>query len=151
MDAHLELIWRMAGVQTSLAVAVDQWPKAVRFAADDRDHQRQPERASANKRGRCASDTEPNRQRVLQWARVNSLSGECRTVLARPVNVRVLADVQKQIEFFGEERIVVLELQAEERKCFDERAAPGDDFGPAVGEQIERRELLEDAHGVGRA
>src|SRR5207253_9334821 len=38
MNAHLELIWRMAGAQTSLAVAVDQWPEAVRFAADDRNH-----------------------------------------------------------------------------------------------------------------
>ena len=67
-----------------------------------------------------ASDTEPNRQRVLQRARVNSLPGECGAVFARPVNVRVLADVQKQIEFLGEKRIVVLELQPEERKRFDE-------------------------------
>src|SRR5438128_11667736 len=38
MNAHLELIWRMAGAQTSLAVTVDQWPEAVRFASDDGDH-----------------------------------------------------------------------------------------------------------------
>jgi hypothetical protein len=32
----------------------------------------------------------------------------------------MLADLQKQIEFLGEERIVVLEFQPEERKRFDE-------------------------------
>ena len=133
----------MSSAQTSLAVAVDQWPKAVRLAADDRDHQRQSERAGANKGAGCAADTEPNRQRVLQRARINSLPGERRSVLARPVNMRVLADVQKQIELLGEERIVVLELQAEERKCFDERAAPGNDLRSSVRKQIERRELLE--------
>ena len=51
---------------------------------------------------------------------INSLSGEWRAVFARPVNVRVLADVQKQIEFLGKERIVVLELQPEQGKRFDE-------------------------------
>jgi hypothetical protein len=34
--------------------------------------------------------------------------------------MRVLADVQKQIELLGKERIVVFELQAEEWECFDE-------------------------------
>src|ERR1700736_6194293 len=141
----------MAGAQTSLTVTIDQRPKPVRLAADNRDHQWQSERASANKRGRCASDTEPNRQRVLEWARINSLAGECRAVLTRPVNMRVLTSVQKQIEFFGEQRIVVFELQAEERKCFDERAAPGDDLRPPMREKIKSGELLENAHRVGRA
>src|ERR1700730_17484750 len=122
----------MAGGQTRLAVAVDEWPKAVRFAADDRDHQRQPEHAGASKRGRRASDTEPNRQRILQRARGNSLAGEWSAVLARPVNMRVLADVQKKIELLGEERIVVLELQAEERKRFDERPGSGNYLRPAI-------------------
>jgi len=41
-------------------------------------------------------------------------------VFARPLNVRVLADLQKQIELLGEKRIVILEFQSEERKRFDE-------------------------------
>src|SRR5207237_9466037 len=98
-----------------------------------------------------ASATEPNLQRVLQRPRVNSLPGECRAVFAGPVNVRVLTDVQKQIELLGKERIVVLELQPKERECFDERAAPGDDLCPSVRKEIKRRELLEHAHRVGRA
>ena len=59
------------------------------------------ERACANEEAGCATHTAPNRQRVLQPARVNSLPGQCRAVLARPVNMRVLADVQKQIELLG--------------------------------------------------
>jgi hypothetical protein len=41
-------------------------------------------------------------------------------MFARPVNVRVLANVQKQIEILGKKRIVVLEFEAEEGKRFDE-------------------------------
>src|SRR5438270_6102408 len=35
MNADLELIWRMSRAQTSVTVAVDQWPERVRFPADD--------------------------------------------------------------------------------------------------------------------
>src|SRR5256885_9933882 len=120
MDAHLELVRRMAGAQTRLAVTIDQWPEPVRLAADDRDHQRQPERAGANEGTGRAADTEPNRQRILKRARVHSLPSEGRAVLARPVDMRLVADVQKQIDLPSEKRIVVLELQAEERERFDE-------------------------------
>src|SRR5258708_1772985 len=106
MDAHLELIRRVSGAETRFAIAVDQRPKTVRLASDDRDHQRQPEHPGANKGARRASNTEPNRQRVLQWSRVDSLSGQCRAVFARPLYVRVLPDLQKQIKLLGKERIV---------------------------------------------
>src|SRR6266404_5132492 len=124
MDANLEPIWRMAGTQTRLAVTVDQWPKSVRLTTDNGDHKGKPEHAGANKRARRPSDTQPNRQRILQRPRVNALSGQWRAVFARPVNVRVLPDVQKQIEFLGKERIVVRELEPEEGKRFDERTPP---------------------------
>ena len=103
MDAHLELIRRMLSAQTGLAVTIDQRPKPVRLASDDRDHQRQPECAGASEGTRRAADTEPNRQRVRERARVNSLPGECRAVLARPVNMNVRANLQKQVELLGEE------------------------------------------------
>src|SRR5947209_9116481 len=89
MNANLELIWKVSRAQSRFTVAIDQWPKTVRFPADDGDHYWEPEHAGANKRAGCASDTEPNRQRILQRARINSLSGECRAMLARPVHVRV--------------------------------------------------------------
>src|SRR6266581_668877 len=37
MNANLELIWRVSRAQPGITVAVDQRPKTVRFAADDRD------------------------------------------------------------------------------------------------------------------
>src|SRR6202035_1964521 len=37
------------------------------------------------------------------------------------------------------------------RECFDERAAPGHDLGPALREEIEGGELLKHADGIGRA
>src|SRR6267142_2329343 len=151
MNADLELLWRMAGARTGPAVAIDQRPEAVRLAADDRDHQRQPEGAGANERAGRAADTKPNRQRLLQRTRVNSLPGKRSAMLARPVDMRVLADVQKQIELFGEKRIVVLEFQAEERKRFDERAAPDNHLRSPFRKKIERRKLLEHANGIGRA
>src|SRR5207247_8777309 len=75
MNADLELIWRVSRAQPRVTVAVDQRPEAVRFPADDRNHQWETEHAGANKAAGCASDTEPNRQRVLQWPRVTSLPG----------------------------------------------------------------------------
>src|SRR5438477_646729 len=48
MNADLELLRRMAGAQTSPAVAIDQRPEAVRLPADNRDHQRQPESGGEN-------------------------------------------------------------------------------------------------------
>src|SRR5437764_10858936 len=38
MNTHLELIWRVSRAQTRVTVAVDQWPEAVRFPADDGNH-----------------------------------------------------------------------------------------------------------------
>src|SRR5260221_10306738 len=99
MDANLELVGRMAGAQTGLTVTLDQWQEPVRFASDDRDHQRQTEPAGANKGSRRAADTERYRQRILQRARVNSLASEWSTMLARPVNMCLLTYLQKQIEF----------------------------------------------------
>src|SRR6266850_8483197 len=101
MNADLELLWRMAGARTSPVVAIDQRPEAVRLAADDRDHQRQPEGAGANERAGRAADTKPNRQRGLQRTRVNSLPGKRSAMLARPMNIGVRTNFQKQIELFG--------------------------------------------------
>ena len=72
-------------------------------------------------------------------------------MLAGPVDVGVLAEGEEEVEFFGEEVVVVFELEAEEREGFDEGAAAGDDFGASVGDEVEGGEVLEDADGVGGA
>src|SRR5438094_4122153 len=38
MNADLELIRRVSRAQPRFTIAVDQWPKTVRFAADDGNH-----------------------------------------------------------------------------------------------------------------
>src|SRR3954462_8211779 len=80
--------------------------------------------------------------------RADARAGERRTVAARPVDVLGLAQREQQLELLGEELVVVLQVVAEQREALDERAAPGHDLGPAAGEQVERREVLEDADGV---
>src|SRR3954466_3398067 len=111
MDAYFESIRRVARAQARLAITIDQRPKPVRLTSDDRHHEWESKCASTNERARRTADTEPNRQQILPRAGINSLSGECRAMFARPVNVRVLANLQKQIELFGKERIVVLKFQ----------------------------------------
>jgi len=43
------------------------------------------------------------------------------------VNVGVVANLEKKVEFFGEKGIVVVELETEERIRLDERAASGEE------------------------
>ena len=70
---------------------------------------------------------------------------------AGPVDVGGFAEGEEQVELFGEEVVVVFELEAEEREGLDEGAAACDDLGAAVGDEVEGREVLEDADGVGGA
>ena len=72
-------------------------------------------------------------------------------MLPGPVDVLALPDLQEQLELLGEQRVVVIQLQTEERKRLDERAATDDHLRAAVREQIEGGELLKDADRVGRA
>ena len=60
------------------------------------------------------------------------------------------AELEQQVELLGEQLVVVVEVVAEQRERLDERAAPGHDLGAAAGEQVERRELLEDPHRIVR-
>src|SRR5207249_12170659 len=140
----------MAGTPTGPAVAVDQRSKTVWFAANDRDHQRQSESAGANEGVRRSSNTEPNRERVLERARINSLPGKGRAMPARPMNMRVLTNVQKQLELLGKKRIVVIQVEAKERKRVAERAASGNTLCCSVRKQIKRQELLKSANGMSR-
>src|SRR6266850_5294117 len=67
------------------------------------------------------------------------------------MHVLVLANLQKQIEFFGEERIVVLQSKAEERKRFDGRPPAYDHLRASLRQQIERGEALKYPHRIGSA
>jgi hypothetical protein len=58
------------------------------------------------------------------------------------------ARIRQQRQLLLEQLVVVLEVLAEERERLDERAAAGHDLGAAAGQQVDRGELLEHAHGV---
>ena len=95
-----------------------------------------------------AADRDPDRQRLLQRPRVDAAVVERRAVRARPRDALLLAQREQQLELLGEQLVVVVEVVAEERERLDERAAPGHDLRAPAGEQVERREVLEDAHRV---
>ena len=139
----------VAGLAGGAAVQLDERREARRLAADDRQRHRQPERAGADDRLRRAADRDPDRQRVLDRARVDAAAVDRRRG-SRPgqVTLSPRATREQQLELLGEQLVVVVEVVAEEREGLDERAAAGHDLRAAAGEQVERGEVLEDAHRV---
>ena len=55
---------------------------------------------------------------------------------------------QQQVELLGEQLVVVVEVVAEQRERLHERAAPHHDLRAPVREQVDGREVLEDADRV---
>jgi hypothetical protein len=82
---------------------------------------------------------------------VDALTGQRRPKAAGPMHVFALTDCQEQIELLGEERVIVLQPKAKERERLDGRAAADHHFRAALRQQIEGRELLKHADGIGRA
>jgi hypothetical protein len=103
-------------------------------------------------RRRGAPDRDPHRQRVLDRPRVDAEARRAAAgASAAPGHPLLLAQLQQQLQLLGEERVVVIQVVAEERKRLDEGAAPRHDLRAPAGEQVQRGELLEDAHRVVRA
>ena len=107
-----------------------------------------PSVPGAHRRLGVAADRDPDRQRVLQRARVDAEVVERRAVPARPGHALRLAEREQQLELLREQLVVVVEVVAEQRERLDERAAAGHDLGPAAGQQVERGEVLEHAHRI---
>src|SRR5262245_195921 len=141
----------MPGAASGLAVQIDQRPETARLSPDDGDHQRETQRSGARERLRRAAHADPDRKWILNRARVDALPRQRRAERARPVDVFVLADLQEQLEFLREQRVVILEIESEQRKGLDRRPASDHHLGPAARQQIERGEFLEQAHRVGGA
>jgi hypothetical protein len=72
-------------------------------------------------------------------------------MLPGPMHVCVIANREKKLKLLGEQRVVIFEFETEERVGLDKGAASGDDFRPALRDQIERSELLEHAHRISGA
>jgi hypothetical protein len=150
VDADLKLVSRDACAATRFAIQLGERPEPRRLAADDRNRQRQAERAGARDRLRRAAGGDPHRQRLLQRPRIDALPVERRPMPAFPRDVRLSADCKQKIELLRKQFVIVVEVVAEQRKGFDERAAPGHDLGAGARHKIERGELLIDAHWIVR-
>src|SRR5215218_223944 len=138
----------VSGPSRGLAVEPGERHEVLGLPADDRDSQRKAEQRSADDRLRRSPDGDPDRQRVLQWARVDSGVLERSAVLARPSYALGLAQLQKQPQLLGEQLVVVAQVVTEQRERLNERAAASHDLRTSVRDEIECGEVLEDAHGV---
>jgi hypothetical protein len=89
-----EFVGGVAGAAPSLAVKIDERPKSLGFSADDRNHQGKSERPGANERFGSAAAADPNGRWILERTRIDGLSCERSAVLACPVNVSVLTNLE---------------------------------------------------------
>jgi hypothetical protein len=62
-----------------------------------------------------------------------------------------LPDAQQQVELLLEQLVVVAQAEPEQREGLGERPAPDDEVDASLRDEVQRRELLEHPHGVGRA
>src|ERR1700730_11094532 len=74
VQTDFQLFGFVSAANACFTVKIDERPEAVRFAADDGNHERQPEDAGARERSWRAAHTDPDGQRILQRSRVNGLT-----------------------------------------------------------------------------
>ena len=87
----------MTGFFAGAMVVVNQGAEAMGFTTDDGDHEGKAERPGADEGLRCAADSEPDGERVLQRARVDALAGERGAMLAGPVDVIGFAKSEEEV------------------------------------------------------
>ena len=115
VDPDEQLVGRDAGAAARLAIELGQRREARGFAADDRDRERQAERA-ARDRLRRAAGRDPDGQGLLQRARIDALAVERRAMPALPRDQGLGADLKQKIELLREQRVVIVEVVAEQRE-----------------------------------
>src|SRR5438270_6007093 len=59
--------------------------------------------------------------------------------------------MQQEVQLLGKQSVVVFQVVAKEWEGFDRRAATDHDLGASLRKQVERGELLEQAHLIRRA
>ena len=133
----------MPGALTGFAIEIDKWAEAFEAAADDRHHQRKAECAGASEGFRRTANSDPDWKLRLMWTRKDALSFERRAEAAFPGDVGRLAKLEKQVELFGEELVIVTRIKAEQRVGLDEGTPADHELRTALGNQVESREFLE--------
>ena len=74
----------MLQLERGSAVDLGERREALGHAADDRERHREAERARPRRRGGVAADGDPDRERILERARVDAGAVERRAMAARP-------------------------------------------------------------------
>ena len=123
-------------------VEVDERFEPGRFTADDGQHQRYSVSRRAYHRLRRATDTDPGGQPTLRGFREHLLAGQRRPVTTSPGDRALGSQLGEQVQFLGEQLLVLREVVAEQRERFGERAAPQDDLRPATRDRVESSEAL---------
>ena len=143
-DRQLRLPVLLEGALVELHV----WCEALGVAADDREHQRQAEARGPDHRLRAATDAHPGGDVAIGDRRGDDLVGQRRAEVARPGDGLVAQQARQQVELLLEERLVVGEVEPEQREGLRQRAAADDQLRPAVGYRVERGEVVVQPHRV---
>ena len=139
----------MPGLLARAPVQLGEGHEALGQAADDRERHRQTEHARRAPPTRAQPPTATQTgKRLLQRPRVDAAVVDRGAVAAGPADLLGLAQREQQPQLLLEQLVVVAQVVAEERERLDERAAAGHDLGAPAREQVERREVLEDANRV---
>jgi hypothetical protein len=129
-------------------VEVDVGRESARAPADDGQHQRQAVAGGPDHRLRGATDTNPGGEVSVGegWAHV--LVRERGSDGAGPGNGLVPQQAREQVEFLLEERLVVGEIESEQRERLRRGGPADDELGTAVGHRVGGRELGVHPHRV---
>ena len=150
MDADLQPL--ASELRERAPIEIDVRPEALRIAADDGEHEREAVPCGTDDRLGTAADADPDLQARWRDRRVDTLIVQRRP--CRPVPVErlpcaiALQRLREEVEFVFEERLVVVQVEAEERERLRERAAPEDHLRAPVRDGAERGETLEHADRI---
>ena len=145
---HADGLHRPAVLLEGPVIEIDIGLETPRIAADDGQHQGEIVMRGAHHRLRAAAHAHPGLERAAFEGRIHRLAAQGRAQLALPGHRLLLEQRREEIELFFEERFVLLQVVAEQRKGLGEGAAAEDDFGAAVRQGIDGGKALEDAHGI---
>src|SRR5262249_10515537 len=111
---------------------IDKRREALWVSTNDRQHHRHAVARRTHHGLRSASDTDPSHESAGLRLRIDILILERRPQRALPRHGPLREDRRKQVELFVEQLVILVEVEAEQRKRLDEGGAPKDDLGTSV-------------------
>src|SRR5258708_5979594 len=103
----------MSGLFSRFSVKINQWTEAMRFAADNSNHQWQAKHTGTNERFGCTSYAQPNRKWLLYRSWIYPLTFKRWPKFARPMNKLMLHNIKQQIELFFKYLVIILQIETE--------------------------------------